>query len=178
MARHGAVCAKTADAGGSNGYRLRLWKLELQKLADETGLEIACATSHQGPASGTRYNQELAESRWLCKVTRPAIGDLDRTTKVTSTKKRAAWLPRVEALRRVLERRYQRLENDSEGNQHPQIRFKANGELPPAPWLLRRYPVLPVIQRGCGSPKKPLESFFLRQMLSPVSPCAPEPAWR
>jgi hypothetical protein len=31
----------TADAGGSNGYRLRLWKLELQKFADETGLEIA-----------------------------------------------------------------------------------------------------------------------------------------
>ena len=29
----------TADAGGSNGYRLRLWKLELQKLADETGLD-------------------------------------------------------------------------------------------------------------------------------------------
>ena len=31
----------TADAGGSNGYRTRLWKTELQKLADETGLEIA-----------------------------------------------------------------------------------------------------------------------------------------
>ena len=30
----------TADAGGSNGYRLRLWKRELQKLADETGLAI------------------------------------------------------------------------------------------------------------------------------------------
>jgi len=28
----------TADAGGSNGSRLRLWKLELQKLADDTGL--------------------------------------------------------------------------------------------------------------------------------------------
>ena len=27
----------TADSGGSNGYRLRLWKLELQRLADETG---------------------------------------------------------------------------------------------------------------------------------------------
>ena len=25
----------TADGGGSNGYRLRLWKLELQGLADE-----------------------------------------------------------------------------------------------------------------------------------------------
>ena len=30
----------TADGGGSNGWRLRLWKLELQKLADETGLAI------------------------------------------------------------------------------------------------------------------------------------------
>jgi len=27
----------TADGGGSDGFRLRLWKLELQKLADETG---------------------------------------------------------------------------------------------------------------------------------------------
>ena len=30
----------TADSGGSNGARVRLWKTELQKLADETGLEI------------------------------------------------------------------------------------------------------------------------------------------
>jgi hypothetical protein len=28
----------TADGGGSNGSRLRLWKVELQKLADETGI--------------------------------------------------------------------------------------------------------------------------------------------
>ena len=27
----------TADGGGSNGSRLRLWKLALQQLADETG---------------------------------------------------------------------------------------------------------------------------------------------
>jgi len=31
----------TADCGGSNGYRLRLWKLLLQELADETGRSIA-----------------------------------------------------------------------------------------------------------------------------------------
>src|ERR1700730_4207732 len=31
----------TADGGGSNGPRLRLWKLELQKFADETGLSIS-----------------------------------------------------------------------------------------------------------------------------------------
>lgn len=30
----------TADCGGSNGYRVRLWKLELQKFADETGLQV------------------------------------------------------------------------------------------------------------------------------------------
>lgn len=30
----------TADCGGSNGYRVRLWKTELQKLATETGLKI------------------------------------------------------------------------------------------------------------------------------------------
>src|SRR6266849_1950752 len=30
----------TADGGGSNGYRLRLWRLELQRLADQTGLAI------------------------------------------------------------------------------------------------------------------------------------------
>ena len=30
----------TADGGGSNGYRLRQWKLELQRLADSAGLSI------------------------------------------------------------------------------------------------------------------------------------------
>ena len=30
----------TADAGGSNGARLRLWKWELQRLANRTGLVI------------------------------------------------------------------------------------------------------------------------------------------
>ena len=30
----------TADGGGSNGYRSRLWKVELQRLADRTGLTI------------------------------------------------------------------------------------------------------------------------------------------
>ena len=30
----------TADCGGSNGYRVRLWRLELQHLADELGLAV------------------------------------------------------------------------------------------------------------------------------------------
>jgi transposase len=40
----------TADCGGSNGSRVRLWKLELQKLADETKLRLAVC--HYPP--GTR----------------------------------------------------------------------------------------------------------------------------
>ena len=30
----------TADCGGSNGYRIRLWKAELQELANELDMEI------------------------------------------------------------------------------------------------------------------------------------------
>ena len=30
----------TADGGGSNGHRVRLWKLELSRLAQETGLDL------------------------------------------------------------------------------------------------------------------------------------------
>jgi transposase len=44
----------TADAGGSNGYRLRLWKLELQRLADESGLEIAVC---HFPPGTSKWNQ-------------------------------------------------------------------------------------------------------------------------
>jgi hypothetical protein len=44
----------TADGGGSNGVRLRLWKLELQKFANETGLFISVVTFRLAPANGTR----------------------------------------------------------------------------------------------------------------------------
>jgi Rhodopirellula transposase DDE domain len=30
----------TADCGGSNGARVRVWKIELQRFADETGLVL------------------------------------------------------------------------------------------------------------------------------------------
>ena len=49
----------TADAGGSNGYRLRLWKLELQKLADETGLEIAVCHSPPGTSKWNKIEHRL-----------------------------------------------------------------------------------------------------------------------
>ena len=44
----------TADGGGSNGSRLRLWKLELQNLADETGLSI---TVNHFPPGTSKWNK-------------------------------------------------------------------------------------------------------------------------
>jgi Rhodopirellula transposase DDE domain len=44
----------TADCGGSNGARVRLWKLELQRLADETGLAIHV---HHYPPGTSKWNK-------------------------------------------------------------------------------------------------------------------------
>jgi len=49
----------TADAGGSNGSRLRLWKLELQKLADETGLSISVCHFPPGTSKWNKIEHRL-----------------------------------------------------------------------------------------------------------------------
>ncbi len=46
----------TADSGGSNGYRVRLWKKEIQILADEINKEIH--VSHFPPGTGKRNKTE------------------------------------------------------------------------------------------------------------------------
>jgi hypothetical protein len=43
-----------ADAGGSNGYRTRLWKIELQRLADELKLPI---TVFHLPPGTSKWNK-------------------------------------------------------------------------------------------------------------------------
>ena len=54
----------TADCGGSNGARLRLWKVELQKLADETGLLLHV---HHYPPGTSKWNR--IEHRLFCHIT-------------------------------------------------------------------------------------------------------------
>jgi len=49
----------TADSGGSNGSRVRLWKLELQKLADETGLEISVSHFPPGTSKWNKIEHRL-----------------------------------------------------------------------------------------------------------------------
>ena len=48
-----------ADGGGSNGYRLRLWKLELQQLADETGLKITVCHFPPGTSKWNKIEHRL-----------------------------------------------------------------------------------------------------------------------
>jgi hypothetical protein len=49
----------TADGGGSNGSRLRLWKLELQKLSDETGLAISVCHFPPGASKWNKIEHRL-----------------------------------------------------------------------------------------------------------------------
>jgi len=49
----------TADGGGSNGYRLRLWKLELQQLADQTELSIAVCHFPPGTSKWNKVEHRL-----------------------------------------------------------------------------------------------------------------------
>jgi len=54
----------TADCGGSNGYRVRLWRLQLQRLADECGLEVQVC---HFPPGTSKWNK--IEHRMFCHIT-------------------------------------------------------------------------------------------------------------
>jgi hypothetical protein len=51
---HATQILITADAGGSNGWRLRLWKVELQRFADDTNLAIVV---HHFPPGTSKWNK-------------------------------------------------------------------------------------------------------------------------
>ena len=79
----------TADSGGSNGSRLRLWKWELQQLADETGLTIHV---HHLPPGTSKWNKiehrlfSFITQNWRGKplLTHATIVSLIRSTKTTT----------------------------------------------------------------------------------------------
>jgi transposase len=53
----------TADCGGSNGYRVRLWKVALQKFADESGMKISVC---HFPPGTSKWNK--IEHRMFCHI--------------------------------------------------------------------------------------------------------------
>jgi DDE family transposase len=79
----------TADCGGSNGNRTRLWKTELQKLADRTGLAIRVAHYPPGTSKWNKIEHRLFSHisiNWRAKplISRQVVIDLIAST-TTST---------------------------------------------------------------------------------------------
>jgi hypothetical protein len=48
-----------ADGGGSNGTRVRLWKVALQRLADETGLRITVCHFPPGTSKWNKIEHRM-----------------------------------------------------------------------------------------------------------------------
>jgi transposase len=79
----------TADAGGSNSYRTRLWKTELQRLADQTGLRLRVLHYPPGTSKWNKVEHRLfsyISINWRAKplVSRQVVIDLIAAT-TTST---------------------------------------------------------------------------------------------
>ena len=79
----------TADSGGSNGSRVRLWKLELQKLADETGLQLLVCHLPPGTSKWNRIEHRLfsfISQNWRGKplISHQVIVDLIAATSTKS----------------------------------------------------------------------------------------------
>ena len=56
---HASTLTITADCGGSNSSRTRLWKLELQRLADQTGLQIMVCHFPPGTSKWNKIEHRL-----------------------------------------------------------------------------------------------------------------------
>src|SRR6266571_5187449 len=86
----------TADGGGSNGSRCRLWKVELQRLADETGLRISVC---HFPPGTSKWNK--IEHRMFCHITehwrgKPLVSRAVIVNLIGSTRTRAGLKVRAE----------------------------------------------------------------------------------
>ena len=79
----------TVDAGGSNGWRLRLWKVELQKFADESGLTIAVCHFPPGTSKWNKVEHRLfsfISSNWRGEPLRDYETIVNLITKTTTAK--------------------------------------------------------------------------------------------
>jgi hypothetical protein len=88
QARYGAAkrLHLTADSGGSNGARVRLWKWELQKLANETGLDITVTHLPPGTSKWNKIEHRLfsfISQNWRGK---PLVSHLVILSLIGSTK--------------------------------------------------------------------------------------------
>lgn len=86
---HATSLVITADGGGSNGYRLRLWKLELQALVDELGFPVTVCHLPPGTSKWNKIEHRLFSfitQNWRGKplITHQVIVNLIAATKTTT----------------------------------------------------------------------------------------------
>jgi transposase len=75
----------TADGGGSNGYRVRLWKRELQALADELGIEITVCHLPPGTSKWNSIEHRLFAFISMNRRAKPLVSYLVIVQLIAST---------------------------------------------------------------------------------------------
>ena len=86
----------TADGGGSNGHRVRLWKLELSRLAHETGLEIQVCHFPPGTSKWNKIEHRLFSFITMNWRGRPLISHEVIVQLIANTKTRSGLKVRSE----------------------------------------------------------------------------------
>ena len=86
----------TADGGGSNGYRVRLWKLELSRLASETGLRIRVCHFPPGTSKWNKIEHRLFSFITMNWRGRPLISHEVIVNLIANTKTRSGLRVRSE----------------------------------------------------------------------------------
>ena len=81
----------TADAGGSNSYRSRVWKAEIQKLATETGLTISVKHFPPGTSKWNKIEHRLFSHISMNWRGRP-LEDFETVVKLIGTTRTATGL--------------------------------------------------------------------------------------
>jgi transposase len=119
----------TADCGGSNGYRTRLWKTELQRFANETGLRIRILHYPPGTSKWNTIEHRLfsyISINWRAKplISRQAVIDLiASTTTKTGLKVYARLDPNIYPTKIQINDEQMRAVNIEGGQFHPEWNY-------------------------------------------------------
>jgi hypothetical protein len=93
---HARELTITADGGGSNGHRVRLWKLELSRLAKETGLNIRVCHFPPGTSKWNKIEHRLFSFITMNWRAKPLISHEVIVNLIAGTKTRSGLTVRAE----------------------------------------------------------------------------------
>lgn len=136
----------TADAGGSNGYRTRAWKLHLARLAAETGLTITVCHLPPGTSKWNKIEHRLFSHITMNWRGRPLTSHEVILQSITATTTRTGLRVKARAGHQHLSHRHGRRRRGDGGSATDPAHLPRRVELCPAPPADPSHP---------GSPKQP-----------------------